>query len=216
VWLVISVYLLLVFALPVVIGGAISYRGLPRGRACPHCRNDTLQLLAPALRRGSTVLPRTVLQRRWCMSCGWEGTIMLPRIEIGVAGARPHRGEPKRGEPGRPRAPRARPSLDAPAAPRDERMTRHQSRPKETTRRATQTLDVRSLTLDGTPWRVMLQCWRNPECYYGRFVFVAPSGRLWLDSIEAFTGASEDEVLGQALSLPDGLLANRLRRLVTD
>ena len=79
----------------------------------------------------------------------------------------------------------------------------------------TQTLDVRSLSIDGSAWRVMLQCWRNTGHYYGRLVFVGPTGRLWLDAVESFNGATQTEVLGQALSLPDRLLQNRLRRLVS-
>ncbi|HEX6307026.1 MAG TPA: hypothetical protein VFZ69_02495 [Longimicrobiales bacterium] len=82
--------------------------------------------------------------------------------------------------------------------------------------RATQTLDVRSLHVDGAAWRVMLQCWGNTGVFYGRLVFVAPTGRLWLDAVQSFRGADQHEVLGQALSLPEGLLENRLRRLVTE
>src|SRR5690606_5674398 len=83
-------------------------------------------------------------------------------------------------------------------------------------RRATQTLDVRSLDVDGTAWRVMLQCWGNTGLFYGRLVFVAPSGRLWLDAVQSFSGTNQNDVLGQALSLPEVLLESRLRRLVTD
>ncbi|MGH7464191.1 MAG: hypothetical protein ACREK1_03385 [Longimicrobiales bacterium] len=88
--------------------------------------------------------------------------------------------------------------------------------PAPAVRRSTQTLDVRSLDVDGAPWRVMLQCWGNTGVFYGRLVFVAPSGRLWLDAVESFSGTNQYDVLGQALSLPEGLLENRLRRLVTD
>lgn len=88
--------------------------------------------------------------------------------------------------------------------------------PSRPVQRATQTLDVRSLDVDGAPWRVMLQCWGNTGVFYGRLVFVAPSGRLWLDAVESFSGTNQYDVLGQALSLPEGLLENRLRRLVTD
>ncbi|HSJ10282.1 MAG TPA: hypothetical protein VK928_10220 [Longimicrobiales bacterium] len=87
--------------------------------------------------------------------------------------------------------------------------------PAAVLRRATQTLDVRSVTVDGKPFRVMLQCWTGTSGFYGRLVFVGRSGRLWMDAVEAFTGSSEHEVLGQALSLPEGLLQNRLRRLVS-
>jgi hypothetical protein len=82
--------------------------------------------------------------------------------------------------------------------------------------RSTQTLDVRSLDVDGAAWRVMLQCWGNTGVFYGRLVFVAPSGRLWLDAVESFSGSNQSDVLGQALSLPEGLLESRLRRLVTE
>lgn len=86
----------------------------------------------------------------------------------------------------------------------------------EAVRRTTQTLDVRSLDVDGAAWRVMLQCWGKTGVFYGRLVFVAPSGRLWLDAVESFSGSNQSDVLGQALSLPEGLLESRLRRLVTD
>lgn len=85
-----------------------------------------------------------------------------------------------------------------------------------TIRRTTQTLDVRSLDVDGAPWRVMLQCWGNTGVFYGRLVFVGPSGRLWLDAVESFSGSDQSDVLGQALSLPAPLLESRLRRLVTE
>jgi hypothetical protein len=80
---------------------------------------------------------------------------------------------------------------------------------------ATHTLDLRSLTVDGRPWRVMLQCWNQTGLFYGRLIFIAPSGRLWLDAVEAFAGSTHREVLGQASSLSDGLLTSRLRRLVS-
>jgi hypothetical protein len=90
------------------------------------------------------------------------------------------------------------------------------SRPASATvRRATRTLDVRSMEVDGASWRVMLQCWGNTGVFYGRFVFVGPSGRLWLDAVESFSGSDQSDVLGQALSLPPVLLESRLRRLVT-
>jgi hypothetical protein len=76
-------------------------------------------------------------------------------------------------------------------------------------------MDVRSLLVDGTAWRVRLECWGQRGTCYGRLVFVEPSGRLWLD-IQPLRGRSDREVLGQALSLPDDLLASRLRTLVSD
>lgn len=95
-------------------------------------------------------------------------------------------------------------------------MQRPPAQPVKAVQRTTQTLDVRSLDVDGAPWRVMLQCWGNTGVFYGRLVFVGPSGRLWLDAIESFSGSNQSDVLGQALSLPEGLLESRLRRLVTE
>lgn len=80
----------------------------------------------------------------------------------------------------------------------------------------TQTLDVRPILIDGTAWRVMLQCWDHAGMFYGRLLFVAPNGRLWLDAVQSFSGATQQEVLHQAMTLPQELLADRLRRLVTE
>jgi hypothetical protein len=186
VFVLIGSYLLIVFVLPIALSAAVSYRALPQGRACPHCTGETIQLLAPRLRLLTAFSPFAALHRRWCLACGWEGTVRVARQRIERQQNRPLTAEP---------AGTAQTPATAPG---------------------TQTLDVRSLTVDGTPWRVMLQCWRNTDLYYGRFMFVAPTGRLWLDSIESFTGTNEHEVLGQALSLPDGTLEHRLRRLVSD
>lgn len=177
-------YLLLVFVLPVVLSAVVSYRALPMGRRCPHCGGDTIRLLARPLRLASALHRRDRLEKRWCLTCCWEG---VTRVNAAQPAPAP-RVVPKP-------APRAAPK---PAA------------------RATQTLDVRSLDVDGIAWRVMLQCWGNTGVFYGRLVFVAPSGRLWLDAVESFSGADQHEVLGQALSLPEGMLENRLRRLVTE
>jgi hypothetical protein len=182
-------YLLLVFVLPVALSVLVSYRALPHGRECPQCRGDTIRLQAPHLRLVAALNPFSALHRRWCLCCGWEGTARLPRER-----------------PGTPRTPRT------PTGPVPARSgTADATRPA-----ATQTLDVRSLEVDGTPWRVMLQCWGGTGEYYGRFVFVGPTGRLWLDVVESFSGRTEHDVLGQALSLPPGLLEHRLRRLVAD
>jgi hypothetical protein len=182
-------YLLLVFVLPVALSVLVSYRALPLGRDCPHCRGDTIALLAPWLRALTALSPFCALQRRWCLCCGWEGTARVPRNRHDRA-AMPLSAAPRAG-------------TSTPAAPIGPA-------------RSTQTLDVRSLDVDGAAWRVMLQCWNSTGFYYGRFIFVGPSGRLWLDAVESFSGASETDVLGQALSLPDDTLEHRLRRLVSD
>jgi hypothetical protein len=79
-----------------------------------------------------------------------------------------------------------------------------------------ETLDVRTITIDGRSWRVLLQCWNQTRVCCGRLVFVEPTGRLWTDACEAFTGASRFEVIGQALSVPDTLLTSRLRRILSE
>jgi hypothetical protein len=213
-------YLLLVFVLPVALSVVVSYRALPQGRHCPQCRGDTIPLLAPRLRALKAVAPLRTLQRRWCLCCGWEGTSRVGRAGTKGRPATAHlaRPAPPAPRPAEPRAPAqpdapghfALPHSATPAQPPARRATA-ESRPA----RATQTLDVRSLDLDGAAWRVMLQCWNSTGLFYGRFIFVGPSGRLWLDAVESFSGANEHEVLGQALSLPEGMLENRLRRLVS-
>lgn len=75
-------------------------------------------------------------------------------------------------------------------------------------------LDLRALRVDGRTWRVQLQCWRDVQRCYGRLVFIEPSGRPWADGVQAFSGATQFEVLGQALSVPDRTLASRLRQLL--
>lgn len=75
-------------------------------------------------------------------------------------------------------------------------------------------LDLRSLRVDGRTWRVQLQCWRDQRKCYGRLVFIEPTGRSWADELQAFSGTTQFEVLGQALSVPDRALANRLRQLL--
>lgn len=185
VFVLIGSYLLLVFVLPLALSALVTWRSLPRGRRCPQCRGDTLLLDAVSHRVLNTIHAGIVLQRRWCLCCEWEGTVRVRRETL-----------------------RFRP---APAA-----ETANPARPpRDPARASTQTLDVRSLHVDGTAWRVMLQCWTTTGLFYGRLVFVGPTGRLWLDAVEPFSGADEHQVLGQALSLPEPLLQRRLRRLVS-
>jgi hypothetical protein len=174
----IAVYLLLVFVLPLLLSAAVSYRALPRGRACPNCQGESVPLVAPLLRRISMATPQR-FERRWCMACGWEGVTRVPREATAPARS---------------------------AVPLT--VTR--------TAAATRTLDLRWLQVDGEAWRVLLQCWSDTSRCYGRLVFVAPSGRLWADALHPLSGRSADEVLGQALSLPERTLASRLREVASD
>jgi hypothetical protein len=169
----IASYLVLVLVLPAVLSVVVSYRAVPVGRACAHCGGDTIVLMHRWLRAVSRMNPLSTLQRRWCLECGWEGTVRLPRRRL------------------RPAARRAR-------------------------ARPTHTLELRWLTLEGRPWRVLLQYWHRTGRCYGRLVFIGPSGRRWLDAVGAFSGSSRRDVVGQALELPDGLLATRLRRSIRE
>jgi hypothetical protein len=70
--LVVAVLLVTVlfrFALALV----LTYVLLPRGPICPHCgaqltliRNTFLQRVVP------------LLERRWCLECGWQGVVRRP------------------------------------------------------------------------------------------------------------------------------------------
>lgn len=189
--LLIAAYLLLVFVLPLTLSAAVSYRSLPIGRACPQCAGETIRLRARLLGTGSMFTPLT-MDRRFCLACGWEGVVRLPgsrRSRRTVVAAPPPESAAENTEP-------ARDELDADGP-------------------ATRTMDVRWLTVDGVPWRVQLECWRQTGVCYGRLVFVEPSGRHWLD-LRPLAGRTDRDVLGQALSLPDRFLASRLRELVSD
>ncbi|HEX6938935.1 MAG TPA: hypothetical protein VF158_05945 [Longimicrobiales bacterium] len=183
--LLIVLYLLLVIALPLALSAAVSYRMLPEGRNCALCGGETLRLRSWWLGAASRLLPGVMLQRRWCLMCGWEGVARLPKER---------RPEPQVAK----KALARRPSIAV--APG----------------RSGEAVNLRSLEVDGSAWRVLLQCWHDADQWYGRLLFIAPSGRLWVDTVEPFNGTSAEDVLGQALALPDRTLALRLRELISD
>lgn len=74
---------------------------------------------------------------------------------------------------------------------------------------------LRTLELSGRPWHVMLESWRERSRYYGRLVFMGPSGKLWSDPLAAFSAPSRDEMVTQARSLSDRLLTHRLRAVIS-
>ena len=79
-------YLLLVIVLPLVLSLAMGYRGLPNGRGCPLCGNETLRLQSRWLRLARLGSGQR-LHSRWCPRCGWEGVarvVELPRERSAV------------------------------------------------------------------------------------------------------------------------------------
>ncbi len=86
-----AAYIALVVLAPILVSLVVSYRGLPNGRRCPGCSEDTFQLLFRPL-RWIPVGRRRQLQRRWCPGCGWTGLVRVreaPDAGAGVAGRTP-------------------------------------------------------------------------------------------------------------------------------
>jgi hypothetical protein len=65
-------YLLLVIVLPLLFSLVIGYRGLPTGRRCPLCGEETLRLRSRWL-RPVRLAGGQRLHSRWCPRCGWKG-----------------------------------------------------------------------------------------------------------------------------------------------
>ena len=80
---------------------------------------------------------------------------------------------------------------------------------------ARHTQQVRTLELGGRPWRVLLESWRDRDRCYGRLLFIGPSGKLWYDPFAYLSAATPGEVVKQARSLSDRLLAYRLRDVIS-
>jgi len=76
--LLIVVYLLLVVVLPLGLSVAVSYRSLPRVQSCPQCGSETVPLVSRLARIGARLTPRPLMERRWCLGCGWIGFVRLP------------------------------------------------------------------------------------------------------------------------------------------
>jgi len=188
--LLVALYLLLVIALPLALSAGVSYRTLPEGTACPLCRSETLLLRSRWLGWASALLRRVVLQRRWCLSCGWEGIAKL----TGEAARQARKRVVPRQLPPPAEAPPAAPPPD----------------------RTVEAIDLRGLEVEGCAWRVLVECWCEAGRWYGRLLFSAPTGQLRTDANRTFCGRSRREVLDQARALPDRLLACRLREAISD
>jgi hypothetical protein len=186
--LLIALYLILVIALPLALSSVVSYRTLPRTTNCPLCGSETVRLRSRWLNATSRLLRHQELQARWCTNCLWEGAVRLP--------AHRHQTVPPH----------------QPATPRPERRQSIAVAPGQ----SGEAVSLRDLEIDGLSWRVLLQCWHGTDRWFGRLLFIAPSGRLWVDTVEPMSGGSAREIMGQALALPDRTLACRLRELISD
>jgi hypothetical protein len=186
--LLIALYLILVIALPLALSSVVSYRTLPRTTTCPFCSTETLRLRSRWLQGISRLLRHQELQARWCTACLWEGTIRVHRRRQSARAGQ---------HPGTARPERRRSIAVGPG-------------------QSGEAVSLRDLEIDGRAWRVLLQCWHDTDRWFGRLLFIAPTGRLWVDTVEPMSGSSSREVMGKALALPDRILAYRLRELISD
>jgi hypothetical protein len=72
-------YLFVVIVLPAAVGLYVALQGMPCSRRCPTCAEETLLIRSGVHRLASAALRATELQRRWCVRCGWQGTVRLDR-----------------------------------------------------------------------------------------------------------------------------------------
>ena len=87
--MLVVVVLLATVLLRVAIVTAVVYLLLPQGSLCPHCN---LAMVAVRNRMLDRLVP--VLQRRWCLECGWNGVVRRVRSA--------HARSPKRSRAPRP------------------------------------------------------------------------------------------------------------------
>lgn len=191
--LLVALYLLLVIALPLALSAGVSYRTLPEGTTCPLCRSETLLLRSRWLRLASVVLRRVTLQRRWCLSCGWEGICKCT-------------GQAARQPPIPTALPEPAPEPESAPTPPAAPPPGH----------AAEAVDLRGLVVEGRAWRVLVECWYEGGRWYGRLLFSAPTGQLRADPGRTLCGRSMRDVIDQARALPDRLLACRLREAISD
>ncbi len=68
--MLVVVVLLATVLMRLAIVTAVAYLLLPRGPVCPHCGDEMLPIRN---RLVDGMLP--LLQRRWCLECGWNGIV---------------------------------------------------------------------------------------------------------------------------------------------
>src|SRR2546430_3328662 len=97
--MLVVVVLLATVLMRVAIVTAVVYLLLPQGPLCPHCN---LEMAAVRNRFLDRLVP--LLERRWCLGCGWDGV-----VRRGGGGRGRGAGGGGAGPPPRPRAPRPNP-----------------------------------------------------------------------------------------------------------
>ena len=187
--LLISLYLLLVVVLPLALGTAVGYLKLPRSVCCPVCSGETIRIVDRWLDLLSRLLRDWSVHRRWCLMCEWEGVCRV-RLELPQRHAGPTAAGARRAAAG--------------VSGRDPGATVQES------------FDLRDLRIEGRNWRVVLEYWGGSDGWFGRILYIGPSGRCWKDPSDLLRGATPREVLGQALALPEGALVGRVRALISD
>src|SRR5205823_14534959 len=105
--MLVVVVLLATVLLRVAIVTAVVYLLLPQGALCPHCNVEMVAVRNRVLDR---LVP--VLQRRWCLECGWNGVVRRGRGAPAPTPKAPRAPRP----PPRPLVPAAR-SVGRPADP---------------------------------------------------------------------------------------------------
>jgi hypothetical protein len=72
--MLVVVVLLATVLLRVAIVTAVVYLLLPQGSLCPHC---SLEMVSVRNRFLDRLVP--LLERRWCLGCGWDGVVRRVR-----------------------------------------------------------------------------------------------------------------------------------------
>jgi hypothetical protein len=82
--MLLGLYFFIVIALPLALGSYVFFHGLPRTRRCPGCADGTVRLRSRGHALASRFLHGSEVHARWCMRCGWQGTVRLEEATIAM------------------------------------------------------------------------------------------------------------------------------------
>jgi hypothetical protein len=77
--MLLALYFFVVIALPLALGIYVALNGVQRSRICPTCAEDTLLVRSRLHGLLSTLTRKHDVQRRWCLTCGWQGSARVPK-----------------------------------------------------------------------------------------------------------------------------------------